>query len=334
MLAGHGVGRLGCRPGAVSGRGGVRLCQNGAVTMAGEQPSAPSSPPRSYRAWYVGVAVVWGVILLAGIVWAAVRGEATVREQTTVADAQPTADRAAADIAAAATENGGAVVLLSGFERVEKCRITVFRSGARYERTVTALVAPGQEQALLLQVADRLPPHYRARTSTGNVIRLTADAGFYVSVKGSATASGEVRFVVDTGRCRPAGDPPPEPALATANRPTGPLADAGDAVLGTLGASAQRWSVFEVPCDAGALTTVEAIANVSGVDLAARQEELAETLDDAVRASRNGSSGDDQGMVIAATEHTFAYRSEAAKLGIAVRAVDGELIVTATTACH
>ena len=295
-------------------RGG---CQNGPVTttepQAGYPPEAGAPPPVGHagfgrpRRWIVVLTVAWVVVLAAGIGWAVARGEPTAREQTTVAEAQPVVERAVAEIASAASADGQAVVAISGLQRVGDCAVTIVRSGERYQRVVTAVVPPGTEAALLDRVAARLPAAYGATVRKGSLPRLAADAGFWVGISGSTLAPGVVRFIADTGDCRPAGDLTPA------------AADEGDrsaaaAVLARLGVPAAQWSTHRAACAAGgSVTTVEVV----GADGA-----LPGPLDAVLR---------DIGSSVAATPELYAYR--AGTTGVVVRTEADRIIVTATTPC-
>ncbi len=293
-------------------------CQNGPVTTTEPQAAYPpeaGAPPSVGRGgfgrprrWIVVLTVAWVVVLAAGIGWAVARGEPTAREQTTVAEAQPVVDRAVGEIATAANADGLAVVAISGFQRVGDCAVTVLRSGQRYQRVVTAVVPPGTEVALLDRVAARLPAAFGATVRKGSLPRLAADAGFWVGITGSTIAPGVVRFVADTGDCRPAGD------LTLA------AADEGDrsaaaAVLARLGVPASQWSTHRATCAAGgSVTTVEAI----GADFA-----LPGSLDAVLH--------DLGGPAVVATPDLYAYR--AGTTGLVVRIDADRIIVTATTPC-
>jgi hypothetical protein len=299
--------------------------------MADPQRTEPGRPPagRSSQRWIAIFTIVWGLVLLGGIVWSAFRGEATVREQTTVAQALPVVDRAAAELAAAATADGLAVVAVSDFGRSGECSVTVLRDGVQYRRTVTALVAPGTEQVLLERVGARLPAAYRASVRTGAAPRLVADAGFYVGVTGTVVAPGQIRFDFDTGRCRAEGDLP-ETRPGSAEKPSigraGRLATAAEVLLGQVGVAAQRWSTREIACPAGTLTTVEAVGAEGALppSLLAQEEAVAGALDAFLKPARPGA-------LIAATSELLAY--QATDVGVGARAVNSRLVVTATSSC-
>jgi hypothetical protein len=251
----------------------------------------------------------WAVLLAGATAWGIARGGASAREQTTVAQSRPVVDRVTAEVATAATD-GLAVVALSAFERVDTCSVSVFRDGARFRRTVTALVVPGTEQALLERVAARLPAAYGAGVRRGAQPRLYADAGFFVAVTGTIIEPGRVAFVADTGECRSVGDLP-----RSAEEPGTP-AEPGRTLLQRLRLNQAQWSVHEVQCPTGGqLTTVEAVA-ADGGDPGALDEVLA------------GVSN----APIVATAELYAYRD--ADAGMAVRFDGPRPVITATTPCQ
>jgi hypothetical protein len=263
------------------------------------------------RRWIVVLVVGWAVLLAGAGVWGVVRGEATAREQTTVAETRPVVDRLMAEVASAASADGLAVVSVSAFERVDTCSVTVFRDGAHYRRTVTALVAPGTEQALLDRVAARLPAAYGATVRPGAVPRLYADGGFFVAVTGTVGEPGRVAFVADTGQCRTVGD-----VSSAASRPGTP-GGPGQRVLERLRAKEAQWTVHEVLCPGGgALTTVEAVV-AAGTDPGSLDEALHGTV---------------TRTPVVATAELFAYRD--GDTGVAVRFDGPRAVVTATTPCR
>jgi hypothetical protein len=284
------------------------------------EPATVVNPPTQFRlrpnrprTWVLLVVLAWIVILVAGAGWALTRGGPTAREQTTVAQAQPVVDEAARLIFAAATSDGHAAAAVSGFDRVGGCSVTVFRDGERYQRTVTAVVTPGTEIALLHRVADRLPERYHATVSSGVVPKLSGDAGFWVGLSGSQVGKGQVRFVADTGSCRTTGD------LTVTDHVVevpGVSDNRGQvqAVLARLGLSAppSRTSLLDCP-GGGYLSTVEAVAD-GGVEPGA--------FDDLLRGL---------GSEIVATPDAYAYATGPTE--VAARYDANHIVVTATTAC-
>jgi hypothetical protein len=250
------------------------------------------------------------------VIWSIRHGEPTAREQTTVAQAQPTADRAAAELATAVLADGQTVVAISGFDRLGDCRVTVVRTGARYRREVLAFVPAGTERALLDRVAARLPDSYRATVRRGSVPRLAADVGLFVQLRGDVSGSGQVRFAVDTGDCRPEGDVATRGDLATPGGPPSVGRAPAEAVLTALGVPAAQWTTHGLSCANGApLWTVEAVSE----PVAARPE-LGTALTKAV-----------DGASVLASPEAYAYRS--GSVGVAVRTVGSRIVVTATTPC-
>jgi hypothetical protein len=271
----------------------------------------------------VGLTVVWLLVLVGGTAWAIAYGRPTAREQTSVAQARPTVDAVTGTVAAAAAADPGTVVAVSGFDRVGGCRVTVFRSGARYQRTVTVVTATGAERAVLERVAAALPVQDRARVRGDALPRLTADAGHFVSLTGTVADPGQVRLVVDTG-CRttspesaatdltPSGS---DPAAALRPAVEAVLAAAGVAGAST-GAPEVRWRVSHVPCPSGdtPLATVEAIATLPS----------ATSLDAAIRPATGATA-------VVADPELVAFRTPS--VGVAARATGDGLTVTATSPC-
>ncbi len=282
-------------------------------------PAPVTSPPDRARrdrprTWLIAGVVVWVVVLAAGIGWAVSRGEPTGRDQTTVAQALPVVDRAVAEIVGAATMDGNAVAAISGFDRVGDCRVTVLRRGERYQRTVTVVVTPGTEEALIERVGARLPQAYGVHVARS---RLVADAGFWVQVTGSVISKGQVRFVADTGACRETGQLPAD-AVNDAVHDEGASA-AGRAeitkVLARLSLTAASWRTHQASCpDGAALTTVEAVS-ADGIEPGAFDQLLT-----------------GQGKVVVATPDAFAY--SAGTNAVAVRHDADHVVITATRGCR
>lgn len=260
------------------------------------------------RRWFAIVAGAWLLVLAVSAWWGLTHPSPTERDQTTVAQARGVVDEAIARVAAAVTADGSGVVAVSGFERVGPCDVSVFRGGERYRRGLVAMVSPGAEVELLDRVATALPASYGAVVRRGDAPRLTADAGFWVLVTASVTGPGEVRFLADTGDCRPAGDltptdpPPPVPA------------DDVPEVLDRLGLPTGTRTTAAVSClDGGVLGTVEVRADSYGGDLAVALADLAESA------------------VVVRSPRLYAYRSADAQ--VAVRAHDDVTIITVTSGC-
>ncbi|MER7473728.1 hypothetical protein, partial [Micromonospora sp. NPDC000018] len=204
---------------------------NGVVEAGQAPPTGPDRPAsRRWLPWLLAATVAWAVLLTV-LTWTSVRDDPpTVREQRSLAEAGPVVDRAAGELAAAA----GDTAVLTPPEVERGCRVTPFADGATLVRAVEAFVPAGEERALLEQVADRLPGHWRAGvrvTSDGPLLR--ADAGEFVTVEGTVVGDGRVRLVADTG-CRPVGD---DYAAPTADA-TGAETEALAAALRALGGPA------------------------------------------------------------------------------------------------
>jgi hypothetical protein len=265
-----------------------------------------TSPERRRpRWWLVAFVLVWALVLAGGIVWSVRRGPPTAREQTTVAEAVPVVDITTVRLVAAATADGLAAVAVSGFDRAD-CSVTVVRSGARYQRVVTAAVATGTELALLRRVAGRLPSSYQAAVTTATGPKLKADAGLFVAVTGTVAEPGRVRFVVDTGDCRPEGNVP-----VSGSQPSAPVAPVAD-LLTRLRSPATTWTRHDVGCPGGGgtLSTVEGIGSENA-------------LPDAIDAVLGRTEG-----LIVATPDLYAYR--VGTTDVLVR-IDGSRLVASTT---
>jgi hypothetical protein len=256
----------------------------------------------------VAFTVAWALVLVGAIVWSVQRSTPTAREQTTVADAVPVVDTATVDLVAAVSADGLAAVTVSGFERTESCSVTTFRSGGRYQRVVTAAVVPDTELALLRRVAERLPAAYKAVVTTVTGAKLRADAGLFVAVTGTVAEPGRVRFVVDTGDCRPEGDVPD-----TGSQPASPAASAAD-LLTRLGSPATTWTRHDIRCPGdGTLSTVEGVAT---------EDDLPDAIDDALGRMTD---------LIVATPDLYAYRDGRSDVVIWI---DGSrLVVSFTDRC-
>ncbi|GAA4726860.1 hypothetical protein [Phytohabitans rumicis] len=214
---------------------------------------APAPPRR--RTWLLAIAVAWAVVL-AAVAYASVRRDPpTVRDQRSIEQARPIVDRAVGELAAA---GGSDVVLhISGYEVTDGCRITPFRSGQTLGRDVTIYTGEADGPALLDRLAKSLPPSYGARTRHAKEQdTLRADAGEFVTVRGSVTAPGVVVVSVGTG-CRPGADLDAAP----------PQAEPGavEPVLSALGVTPSEVTTAEAPCpDGGTVRTVEASGDLAG----------------------------------------------------------------------
>jgi hypothetical protein len=278
-------------------------------------PAQPRGRQRPRR-WIVVIVVVWCVLLAAGVGWAIATGGPTAREQSTVADALPVVDRATVELVRAISDDGQAVAAISGLTKTADCSVTVFRSGERRTRRITAFVAPGTELALLRRVGDRLPAAYRPIIRTGVAPRLNADAGLYVLINATVQSPGVVGFVVDTGDCRVPGQIPASANVDAASVDAFPTQRAqADRALARLRVRAASFQVAQSACpDGGLITTVE-LVGAKGATLG--------PLDVALSAT--------SGHIAVSTPDLFAYRVD--KVGVSARVVDDAVIVTATTPC-
>jgi len=261
----------------------------------------------------------WIVLLTAAAVYAVVDGAPTDREQTTVARARPVVDEAIARVASAAATGSvtivPAVVAVGPFERVGPCDVTVFRAGERYRRSLTAVVVPGTEAQLLGQVAAALPPAYAAQVrGSENAPRLVADAGYWVLVTGAVVAPGEVRFVADTGDCRPAGD-----SIDTADAEVPVPVDPAAPVFATLGVAAEESRSAAVACPEGGTTGTRefALPGPPPGDLDALLAGPVAALPDAT--------------TVVSTAALYGYLTPQAQ--VAVRAHEDAIAVTVTGVC-
>jgi hypothetical protein len=270
------------------------------VSIGGDRP----------RNWLLLIVSVWVAVLLVGIGWAVVHGRPTDREQTTVAAALPYVDAAASRVAAVAEADGQAVSVVSGFDKVGDCKVSLVRPGQRFQRVVTVLVAPGTEGAALQRIAARLPASYKVTLRTTPVPSLVGDAGLFVRIVGNTAGDGVLRFAVDTGSCRSLG-----PLVV----PTPPVGNRGAVgpPFERLGLSPVQTLVFGVPCvrGPGQLSTVESFGPDGQVSVASH---LPSTLDGI-------------GTPIVSSPQVYAYRSGDATVGVRVQ--DNRVVVSATSGC-
>lgn len=273
--------------------------------------AAPKAPAPRPRSWIVAVVVVWAAVLVGGILWAVDHGEPTARDQTTVQDALPVVDRAAGTIVAAVNTDGQAVAAISGLSKAADCTISVLRDGTRYQRVVSVFVAPGTEEALLGRLAERLPSDWHATVRTGAAPRLTADAGLYVGVTATVGAPGTVRFVIDTGDCRP-GD------LIVADmlvNPTPAQQAAIDQAMSFMGTTTRETHVYRSGCPGGGVVSTAEAEGEPGT----KPGPL--SLRFAVSSAHQLVSSPD----------LVGYRID--DVAISARAIDDTVVVTATTPC-
>jgi hypothetical protein len=270
------------------------------VSIGGDRP----------RNWLLLIVSAWVAVLLAGIGWAVVHGRPTDREQTTVAAALPYVDAAASRIAATAEADGQAVSVVSGFDKVGDCKVSLVRPGQRFQRVVTVLVAPGTEGAAFQRIAARLPASYKVTVRTAPLPSLVGDAGLFVRIVGNKAGDGVLRIALDTGSCRSLGPllvPTPPPGNRSAVAPA----------FQRLGLAPVQTMVFAVPCTRGPgqLSTVESFGPDNQVAVASH---LPSTLDGL-------------GTPIVSSPQLYAYRSGDATVG--VRVEDNRVVVSATSGC-
>ena len=283
----------------------------GGVSTAPGFPPAPPRPPsgagRPRRRTLRWIVAAWAAVVAAITLYSVWHFPRTAVDQSTIAQALPTVDSAAADLVRAAGTD--AVPAITGYIAVDaKCRVTVVRDGARYQRWVRFYTAAGAEPALLDGIAKRLPARYDplvAHPATGPVLH--ADPGNFVTVTGGIVGPGQVRVTVDTG-CRPQRHPVTETGTAAGAPDRAPVA----AVLAALGVQGARQETHRVVCPGGgAVWTLQAEGGSS-----------ARSLADALK----------QPAPVLARPDAYAYRD--GDVGMAVRVQDGTVSVTATTACQ
>ncbi|GAA0709799.1 hypothetical protein Drose_02905 [Dactylosporangium roseum] len=259
------------------------------------------------RHWIVAGVAAWALVVGVLAYYSYRNDHPTSREQTTIADALPTMDTALGRVHAA-LDPATTVSVLGGYTRTERsCRVTSAREGTRFERVLIVYTKKDQEPAVLDRVKSALPAGYGASvTHTASSHVLNADAGGFVAMRGGVTAPGTVRFTVDSG-CRVQDKAVTEaiPPSESANR--APV----QAVLDTLGQSAESWSTHRLTCQSGGtLWTVEATAPGDAAKARTTVPPAAVVLDD---------------------PKVFAYRAGAA--GVSIRTGDGELVITSTAGC-
>jgi len=199
---------------------------------------------------------------------------------------------------------------VSGFDKVGDCKVSLVRTGQRFQRVVTVLVAPGTEGAALQRIAARLPASYKTTVRTTPVPSLVGDAGLFVRIVGNQAGDGVLRIVLDTGSCRPLGP------LVIPTPPTGNRGAVGPA-FERLGLAPAQWLTFGVPCvrGPGELSTVEAFGPDNQVAVA---NNLPSTLDGL-------------GTPIVSSPQLYAYRADTATVG--VRVENNRVVVSATSGC-
>ncbi|GAA4246955.1 hypothetical protein [Dactylosporangium darangshiense] len=259
------------------------------------------------RRWIVTGVVAWAVVVAGLALYSYSNDRPTAREQTTIADALPTVDAALGHVYAGLDQQAS-VAALGAYRRTEmSCRVTTAREGTRFARDLMVYVKKGAEADTLDRVKGALPAQYKAAVAHGGDLHLlTADAGNFVSVRGSTAGAGVLRFTADTGcRVQDAAVVEATPASQNANR--APV----QAVLDTLGKPASQWRTHRLTCPGGgALWTVEAV-----------------TSGDAAKAKATVPAS----AVVHDEPKSFAFRAGVA--GVALRAEDDSLVVSSTAGC-
>lgn len=278
-------------------------------------PILPPPLVQPPRWWLRALVALWALGLVGLIIWQVERDPGTIREQTNIVSVQPVVDGAIGRVLGIVGPTP--VVSISGFRSINDCEVTKVRAGQIYARTVHVYTAAGTEPELMDRIAAGLPADYGAKvTRSAGIARLTADAGQFVRLRASATGTGDVEVVADTG-CRPLGRPDGRAQAAPAVDPTASTADQETAatILGALGVSATGGQVHQLGC----LRTVETVSE-TGVNAGPLG---------AVLAPKLGLAKDSPGVLLA--DDRVAYRSGGAD--IAVRATGATITVTRTTRC-
>lgn len=284
----------------------------GPVQPVAWQPPPPLPAPKPRR-WLVVATVTWAVVLVAGALFAIWRGQvATDREQTSIAAGKDAVDRAVGHVVAAG-DDGAAVAEVSDFVDLGRCRLSLVRSGVRYQRTVSFYTAAGAERALLTRIAEGLPPSYRATVIGDALPRISADGGGFVAVTGGVVGPGELQLIADTG-CRQPGGNVADPRASAADR--GPA----QAALTALGVTSAQWHDLELPCpDGGRLWALRATA-----DQPTTQPMAAKALPTALGELATGHG-------VAVEPEVYAYRS--GPVGVLVTTRAGVITVATTGGC-
>ncbi|MFF5234084.1 hypothetical protein [Dactylosporangium sp. NPDC000521] len=259
------------------------------------------------RRWIIAVTVAWALVVAGLAYFSSRHGTPTSRDQTTIAQGLPIVDGALGRIAAA-LDPATSVTALGGYTRVDRsCRVTSAREGTRFERVLLVYVKQGTEPDVLDRIKAALPASYDAHLVSGpSNHSLSADAGGFVSVRGSVIQPGQLRFIGDTGcRVQDAAVEEATPQSQTANR--APV----QAVLDTLKQTASQWRTHRVTCPGGGtLWTVEAVTTGDGAASRATVPASAVVLDE---------------------PKLFAFR--AGEAGVALRVDGSELHITSTAGC-
>ncbi|MGA3488779.1 hypothetical protein ACK8GG_12300 [Micromonosporaceae bacterium DT55] len=163
-------------------------------------PEPTSAPPKWRRPALVAASACWALLLVVLTGLSIRDDEPTVREQRDIVQAMPVVERTLGHLVAAAA--GPEAVLELGDLWHEECKVNPVLTGARLRGELIVRTAGEDVRPVLESVARRLPAEYRAGVGNGvNGVRLRADAGEFVSVRGVPDGPGRAIFSVDTG-CR------------------------------------------------------------------------------------------------------------------------------------
>jgi hypothetical protein len=202
--------------------------------------------------WLLAVAVVG--VMAAEIGVGAVVWRAHVDSQPAVSDDLPYVDQAIAAVVTGAGD--GAAVALAGVALSRACHPAALISGGEFTRAAELFVNPGDEDALLSRIAQRLPDDYHAQRpppSDGSMAPLLADAGHGVDLSVRRLSAGWVVASARTRCTTPARQQPDNAAP-----PGGSTAVQG--LLSALGTRAAQIHQESVPCAGGSVVTIAAIS--------------------------------------------------------------------------
>jgi hypothetical protein len=286
----------------------VTTTETGPVEPVAWPPPPPLPAPKPRR-WLVVATTAWAAVLVAAALFAIWRGQAsTDREQTSIGTGKQAVDRAVGHLVAAGND-GVAVVEISDFTSLGDCRLSLVRSGVRYERAVSFYTAAGAEGALLTRIAQGLPPSYGARQLSGALPRISADGGGFVALSGGVIGPGHLRVIADTG-CRQAGGDLADPRASAADRTP------AQAALTALGVDSAQWHDLELPCPDG--------GHVWELRATATQPMAAQTLPTAL-----GTLAEGKGVAVEPAVYAFRH----GPVGVLVTTQDGTVTVSTTGGC-
>jgi hypothetical protein len=286
----------------------VTTPESGPAEPVAWQPPPPLPAPKPRR-WLVVATTLWAALLAGAALFAIWHGRAvTDREQTSIGTGKQSADRAVGEVIAAG-DDGAAVAEISDFTNLGECKLSLVRTGVRYERAVTYYTAAGAERTLLTRIADGLPPSYHARVFDGALPRISADGGGFVALSGGVVGPGQLRLIADTG-CRQAGGDLADPRAPMADRAP------AQAALTALGVDSAQWHDLELPCPDG--------GHVWELRATAAQPMSAQALPTALATVAAGGG-------VAVVPEVFAFRR--GPVGVLVTTRDGMITVSTTSGC-